>query len=373
VTTMLDELVRSLLYEGYALYPYTPGAAKNATPTPFGIVYPPAYALRNRSTFDHLQVECVLVGAPGCDVGASVHFLQATGEGHRAVERRVDIDGAETAFGFDGLRGCVLFARERLDEEHERITLRVLNETPFHGEGRAEALTHSLVSTHPVLRAHDGRFLSPLEAEGCENVNTWPVLASPGDDVVVGGAIFLPDPPRIAPESHGDLFDGTEIEEALLLHVHALSDVEREAIDDQDDPVRELIARASATGAEEIARVHGELRPSAPAPGFDPGFDPREGEAEALVDGRRFRRNQQVVLRLEDRTDPYDQLLAGRTATIERIYLDVDGRVYLGVTIDSDPMQEVMRETGRYHFFFPDEVELVGNGTPAGSGLEGAR
>ena len=38
---------RSLLYEGYALYPYTPGV-KNATPTPFGIVYPPAYAEASR-------------------------------------------------------------------------------------------------------------------------------------------------------------------------------------------------------------------------------------------------------------------------------------------------------------------------------------
>ena len=34
----LDQLVDSLLYEGYALYPYTPGATKNATPTLFGIV-----------------------------------------------------------------------------------------------------------------------------------------------------------------------------------------------------------------------------------------------------------------------------------------------------------------------------------------------
>ena len=32
----LEELLGTLLYEGYALYPYTPGAAKNATPTPFG-------------------------------------------------------------------------------------------------------------------------------------------------------------------------------------------------------------------------------------------------------------------------------------------------------------------------------------------------
>jgi len=46
----LDALVDTLLYEGYALYPYTPGATKNATPTPFGIVYPPAYAASNSSS-----------------------------------------------------------------------------------------------------------------------------------------------------------------------------------------------------------------------------------------------------------------------------------------------------------------------------------
>ena len=40
----LERLVDSLLFEGYALYPYTPGATKNATPTPFGIVYPRDYA-----------------------------------------------------------------------------------------------------------------------------------------------------------------------------------------------------------------------------------------------------------------------------------------------------------------------------------------
>ena len=56
----VDELVDSLLYEGYALYPYTPGATKNATPTPFGIVYPPAYAETLTTTFDHLRMDCAL-------------------------------------------------------------------------------------------------------------------------------------------------------------------------------------------------------------------------------------------------------------------------------------------------------------------------
>ena len=58
----VNELVESLLYEGYALYPYTPGATKNATPTPFGIVYPPAYARQLESTYDHLELQCVVEG-----------------------------------------------------------------------------------------------------------------------------------------------------------------------------------------------------------------------------------------------------------------------------------------------------------------------
>ena len=87
----LEALVSSLLYEGYALYPYTPGAAKNATPTPFGIVYPPAYAERSGSTFDHLRVECVLTAREGATVKATIRFLHPSGERHEATEKRLEL------------------------------------------------------------------------------------------------------------------------------------------------------------------------------------------------------------------------------------------------------------------------------------------
>ena len=90
----LEHLVSSLLYEGYALYPYTPGATKNATPTPFGIVYPPAYAAGNPATFDHLRVECVLEADPDVELTTTVRFLQASGERHQAVERRLELRGS---------------------------------------------------------------------------------------------------------------------------------------------------------------------------------------------------------------------------------------------------------------------------------------
>ena len=47
---VVDQLIDSLLYEGYALYPYTPDTIKNATPTPFGIIYPPRYAASTMTT-----------------------------------------------------------------------------------------------------------------------------------------------------------------------------------------------------------------------------------------------------------------------------------------------------------------------------------
>jgi hypothetical protein len=89
---------------------------------------------------------------------------------------------------------------------------------------------------------------------------------------------------------------------------------------------------------------------------------PREqpaSEREALADGVVVRLGDRIVLRLGDRTDTYDRMLDGRTATIERIYLDYDDRTHFGVTIDDDPGQQLMRESGRFHFFFAGEFELV--------------
>jgi hypothetical protein len=355
--TQLDDLVLSLLYEGYALYPYTPGATKNATPTPFGIVYPSSYAAGSRATFDHLQVQCLLRAAEEPQVRAEVFFLQSVGDRHTGVERRVGVG----TFGFGDLRGVVTLSVECERPQLWRMTVRVGNTSAApEGLSRQEALERSLLSTHVLVRAEDGRFVSPLEAEGCENVNTWPVLASPSDDAVLGAAIMLPDHPQIAPQSRGALFDNTEIEEALRLHVLTLSDGEREEIARQDPAVREMVAEALKTTPEDLLALHGVMQPA--------GKDPRDGEEEADLGEAAVRRGDKLVLRLGDRIDPYDRMLDGRTVTLERIYTDYDGRTYLGVTVDSDPMQEVMRESGRYLFFFPEEVEVAAQTANQGGG-----
>ena len=260
----VEELLESLVFEGYALYPYTAGATKNATPTPFGIVYPPAYAAAADGPLDHLQAQCLARTGAEAAFTAEVRFLQAEGERHRATERRVALAGpGEAPITAPPLRARVALAVAEREPGLAEVTLRVENATPVAEDtGRAEALVASLLSTHVVLRAAGATFVSPLEAEGCGNVNTWPFLATDADDVVVGGAMVLPDHPELAPQSRGSMFDGTEIEEALLLHVLALSDAEREQIAREDPAVREMVARAAAAAPDELMRLHGVMRPA---------------------------------------------------------------------------------------------------------------
>jgi len=385
MTDTLEALIDSLLFEGYALYPYTPGAAKNSTPTPFGIVYPPTYAATLTSTFDHLELRCVFEGSAAALLSAQVRFLVTDGERHQATARRIALsartvgalaggcerreESIEASASSPPLEVAVSLAAKELDDGNYEVVLRVENRTLVSsGLDRSGALARSLLSTIPILHVSGGRFVSGLERP-CASVNTFPVLASAQDDTILGAAIVLPDHPQIAPESRGGLFDSTEIEEALLLHVLALSDAERAEIELQDPAVREMVARAAAATPAEIVALHGRVtlrdpvereresnEPPVPSPEL---ADPTQGEQLADVDGVVFRRGGKVVIRPAADADLHARMLDGRTATIERIFVDYDGKTHLGVTIDGDPGQDLMRETGRYLFFFAPEVEVI--------------
>ncbi|MGZ4175242.1 MAG: hypothetical protein ACXVUX_03355 [Solirubrobacteraceae bacterium] len=375
MTDRLEELLEALLWEGYALYPYTPGATKNATPTPFGIVYPPVYAATLASTFDHLELRCILQAAPDGVLGAEVRFLEASGDRHQAQARRVELPGAmagalsgrpaikAVSVGALAMEMSLETVPQPAGDEYE-VVLRVANRTLVSsGLDRAGALRRSLISTHPVLRVAGGRFISTLERPR-GSVNTFPVLATDTDDVMLGAAIVLPDHPKLAPESLGGLFDSTEIEEALLLHVRTLSDGERAEIEQQDPAVREMIARAERATPEDIVSLHGRVALRDPVttepPAEPPGLvDPRAGDAVLDIGGRTFRRGGKVVIRPGPDADVHARMLDGRTATVERIFTDYDGKAHLGLTIDDDPGQELMRETGRYLYFFAPELEVV--------------
>jgi hypothetical protein len=366
VPEVLEALVESLLYEGYALYPYTPGATKNATPTPFGIVYPAAYAAECAGAHDHARLECWAEPSAGATLSGMLRFLTPCGERHQAREERVDV--GPVAVG----------ERETVELEWGRFTVRsepvadgrILVRACVHnarevpgGLDRAAALNQSLISTQIVVHMSAGRFISPLDS-ACRSVNTYPVLATESDDTVLGTTIVLPDHPQIAPESRGAMFDSTEIEEALLLHVQTLSDAEREEISGQDPAVREMLARAAAATPQDIIALHGRVTlrdPETTEPPVEPADlpDPRRGETEAVVDGVRFRPGDKVLIRPGPDADLHARMLDGHVATIERIFTDYDGRTHLAVTIDDDPGQDLMRESARFLFFFAHEVEVI--------------
>jgi hypothetical protein len=72
-----------------------------------------------------------------------------------------------------------------------------------------------------------------------------------------------------------------------------------------------------------------------------------------------IRAGDRVRLRPRGRADIMDLVLAGMTATVESIEEDLEGRVYLAVTIDDDPGKDLgaLRQPGHRFFFGPDEVE----------------
>ena len=171
------------------------------------------------------------------------------------------------------LCGAVEIMSERVEDGVFKISVRVRNTTPFEvakDSTRDDALLSSLASTHTVLGVQDGRFVSliaPPEALSeaaarCDNVGTFPVLV--GDegqfDTLLSSPIILYDYPQIAPESAGDLFDGTEIDEILSLRIMTLTDDEKREMSQSDDRARAMLERTETMPAEQFMKLHGVLR-----------------------------------------------------------------------------------------------------------------
>lgn len=310
--TPSDDPVRSIaeavLYEGYLLWPYRKSALKNQQRFTFGGVYPPAFEDRSE-----MQVQALLEADDEQPVEVAVRFLQVVRrqvmasrpggkeatllpveeiehDGRRwvsweeAIEREVGpgpvaiAAGTETErlpFGeirrsWQALRGDVELSEQRLQPGLRRITLRVRNETPWQGQDRGQALRHTLCSTHAVLRAPCGAWVSATdppqrlrsEVDQLTCAGAWPVLVGDPSDssTMLACPIILEDHPRIAPESPGDLFDSAEIDQLLVLSILAMTDEEREQMRDSDPRGAEILRRTEALGDEQIMRLNGAIR-----------------------------------------------------------------------------------------------------------------
>ena len=168
------------------------------------------------------------------------------------------------------LRGAVEVGTEPLPEGSFRVTVRITNTTPWGGEDRESTLRQTFVSTHTTLEVRAGEFVSLIDppeefreaVDGCENLKTWPVLVGGEGDrsTLLSSPIILYDYPQIAPESPGDLFDGTEIDQMLILNVLNLTDEEKEEVRASDPRGREILERCESLSPEELMRLNGTFR-----------------------------------------------------------------------------------------------------------------
>jgi hypothetical protein len=426
----------AVLYEGYLLYPYRASAVKNQVRWQFGVFVPPAFTATEEASA--CQTECLVEGGDVVHLRPRfLHVQERTAEGvppfDEATEREMDIvwPMADLLAGElvhdteiagerrtdDGVTRVCRPLRVRVRARAEalpgpyglaRLRIRLENTTEWSGETRPDALRSSLVAAHTLLTVTGGTFMSLLDppewakpaAEACENLHTWPVLID--DDVVLSSPITLYDRPEIAPESPGDFFDATEIDELLSLRTLTLTEDEKREVRGTDPRAAEILDRVEAMPPELLERLHGAIRSPGPRRGWDhpmgaakppmwreptiedpagvfdtggqPWWDPTSAMPEelgggrptadpetdsVLVDGTIVGKGSRVRLRPSGRADAQDMFVAGRVAGVEAVLRDVDGGTHLAVILEEDPGADIRREQGRFLYFAPEEVEPV--------------
>jgi hypothetical protein len=276
------------------------------------------------------------------------------------VERQVALEvslgeladsACEVPFHFGQMEGRVVATASLEMPGKYKLTLEIENLTPGAANDNLEsALAQATLSTHSLLHVTGGSFVSltdppeglELLAASCQNVGAWPVLVGPTPGVMLlAGPIILPDYPQIAPESPGDLFDGTEIDEVLSLRIQTLTSEEKHAMSAAGPLVGAVLERTEALSHDQQWQLHAKLQKIAAHANFQPG--------------------DQVLLRPARGADALDLLLAGQAATIVAIEQDFEGHTHLAVVIDSDPGRDfgIAGLPGHRFFFRPEEVERV--------------
>src|SRR5262249_1662766 len=79
-------------------------------------------------------------------------------------------------------------------------------------------------------------------------------------DCLLSAPIILYDYPQVAPESAGDFYDGTEIDELLTLRVLTMTDQEKQEMRRVDERARQILERTEALPPELLMRLHGATR-----------------------------------------------------------------------------------------------------------------
>ena len=301
----------AVLYEGYMLYPYRSSSIKNQQRWSFGILYPPRYEEVQQGTERaQMHSECLLRLSGDTVVRVELRFLQLSTQPtlnrrrssdvrDEAVTRSFEFDVSPAdelqqffQFGFDRLeqaaspqlalsqnelQGSILVTCDLVRPGVMKLSIDVANTTslPPGATERDSVLRSSLLSAHTILSVTGGEFVSLLdpqqdlrdEVKACKNVGNFPVLVgNEGErDMLLCSPIVLYDYPQIAPESAGDFYDATEMDEMLTLRVMTLSDDEKSEIRTGDDRVRGLLQRTEESAREQLLKTHGTIRSMRPS------------------------------------------------------------------------------------------------------------
>ena len=292
-TKLIEDVAAAVLYEGYLLYPYRASSIKNKQRWNFGVLYPLAYAERQSGAdAGSMRNECLVRATSEAIPRVRVRFLHLIArrvEGQdwqgamereivppplplseltsRAARQGLAIPAAENQ---QPIAAAVEVEAERVQDDLFKIRVGIFNAAPFSGSSRDEALMQSLVSTHTILGIDQGEFISLLDppdelreiAATCNNAGAWPVLVGEeGEhDAMLCSPIILYDYPKIAPESPGALFDGTEIDEILTLRIMTLTDQEKLEMGALDARARQILERTESMPPEQFMKMHGVLR-----------------------------------------------------------------------------------------------------------------
>jgi hypothetical protein len=320
---LAQKIADAVLYEGYLLYPYRRSALKNQQRWTFGTLYPASYSeVLNGTERSCMHSECLLEAHCSCTLNVQVRFLQtetrytkeARGErtpspvvaevpgsgelrdccidfhsqvclsGDQLYEfgfrngRQVDLSCAEERptpgdrIDTQGqIRGRLSVRAESVRPDLLKITIDLQNQTQVpSGADRDWALACSLLSANLILSTTQGSFISLLDppeehretAKNCRNIGNFPVLVgAEGDrDMMLCSPIILYDYPQIAPESAGDFYDATEMDEMLTLRIVTMTDQEKDEMQCADEHARNLLQRTEQTAREQLARTHGVIR-----------------------------------------------------------------------------------------------------------------
>lgn len=259
------------------------------------------------------------------------------------------------------LRGAIAAAFESYGA-YGKICVRVLNDSlVLEGSERSSALRTSFLSTHVLLGVEGGVFISHLDppddaaatVASCVQTGVFPVLAGAdagerrASAIALASPIILYDFPQISPQSRGNLFDGTEIDELLNLSVLSMSDQERREARATDPAARAIVDRAESLGKSDFDDMHGIWRDETA----------EAGNERVKIGDVTIGKGSRVRLRPKRQADVWDFFVDGKEAHVQGVYRDMEDRVHVAVTVDDDPASEFHEWYGRALFYGCDEVE----------------